>query len=392
MLYFIFESLYKVNSFTKTLRIFESITIRSVIAFVIAFLIVYLVGKPFIKFLKTKQFVEEIRKDGPESHYKKSGTPTMGGVLIIVALVIAVLITANLKNKYIIMLLLSSIAFSLIGFLDDFLKWKGKSIKKTIEENSKEAVDENIKLKKKKTRRGLYGKEKIFLQFLITLCIWTFLYYFPIANDEKLTFSMVNPVIKNHLYYLPPIIYLVFIMVLLLGTSNAVNLTDGLDGLVIGPVIVVLTVFVILAYVTGRTKEAEYLNMFFIYGASEILVFIAATIGACLGFLWYNSNPAEIFMGDTGSLTLGGIIGTISIFLKQEWLLPIIGFVFVVEGLSVILQTASFRLRGGKRIFKMAPIHHHFEKNNIPEQKITIRFWIIALICGIIGLLILKLR
>lgn len=368
MLYFIYEMFFNEESWFRFLRIFRSITIRALIAFILSFITVLIMGKPFINFLKKKKYTEEIRNVGPTTHFSKKGTPTMGGVLIVSSILSTLLITGNLKNRFMWILLLVTLLFSMIGFLDDFLKWS--------EQNKK----------------GLSGKKKIIGQLIISLITWLFLLKFPLnSNISEITFSFVNPFLKNSYMYIGVFIYLIFICFLLTATSNAVNITDGLDGLVIGPVMIVAFILGIIAYLTGRITDSAYLNLYYIEGASEILVFITALIGSGLGFLWYNFYPAQIFMGDTGSLTLGGVIGVISILLKQEFLLPIIGLVFVIEAGSVILQVGSYKTRK-KRIFKMAPIHHHFELDGLPETKVTIRFWIVSLLVGIIGLIILKLR
>jgi phospho-N-acetylmuramoyl-pentapeptide-transferase len=335
----------------------------------LAFVIVLILGQPFINFLKKKKYTEEIRELGPESHFSKKGTPTMGGVLIVSSIILTTLIAGNLTNKFILMLLLITLLFSGIGFTDDLLKWCEKN------------------------KKGLSGKKKILGQIIIAILTWAFLMKFPLHSNGvgNITFSIINPLLKDSYLYIGVGLYLVFMIILLTATSNAVNITDGLDGLVIGPVMIVSFILGIIAYLTGRVEDSAYLNLYYIEGASEIVVFLASLIGAGLGFLWYNFYPAQIFMGDTGSLTLGGILGVVSIFLKQELLLPIIGLVFVIEAGSVILQVGSYKTRK-KRIFKMAPIHHHFEIEGLPETKVTMRFWIISLLCGIIGLIILKLR
>ncbi|BDU49594.1 phospho-N-acetylmuramoyl-pentapeptide-transferase [Haliovirga abyssi] len=363
MLYYIYQYLYHDLS---VFRIFRYITLRAMIAFVTSFLFVLIIGKPFIKFIKNKKVGEDIRELGPATHFSKKGTPTMGGVLILSSIIFTTLITGNLENKFIILLLLITILFGVIGFLDDFLKWSEKN------------------------KKGLSPKKKILGQVIISILVFVFIIKYKLIGNN-IDFSLVNPLIKNSYLELGAFFYFIFLLFFITGTSNAVNITDGLDGLVIGPVMITSSILGIVAYFTGHLELSKYLNLYYIEGSGEILVYILAIVGSGLGFLWYNFYPAEIFMGDTGSLTLGGIIAVISILLKQELLLLVIGFVFVIETLSVIIQVGSYKTRK-KRVFRMAPIHHHFELKGLPETKVTIRFWIISIICGLIGLLILKLR
>ncbi len=362
MLYYLYQLLINDLSY---FRVFRYISVRAIMAFFMSYIIVVLVGKPFIAWLRRKKIGDDIRDVGPQSHFSKQGTPTMGGVLIVFSLVVTTLITGNLQNSYILMLLLVTILFSLIGFLDDYIKFT-------------------------KSKKGLAGKKKIVGQLIISIIVWLYMYNFPIAH-EKINFAVVNPFVKESFIYLGAILMFFFIAFVIIGSSNAVNITDGLDGLVIVPVMIVGLVLATIAYFTGNTVWSNYLNLYYIEGVGEITVFLSALIGAGLGFLWYNFYPAQIFMGDTGSLTLGGVLSVIAIFLKQEILFAIVGIVFVVEALSVILQVWSFKKRG-KRIFKMAPIHHHFELQGMPETKVTARFWIITIMFAILGMLILKLR
>jgi len=363
MLYFLYGRFMDDISF---LRIFRYISIRALLSLFISFFAVYLLGKPFILYLKNKNVGEEIRKLGPKTHFDKKGTPTMGGVLIIAAIIFTNLITGNLRNKFILILLFITILFAGIGFLDDYLKLTGKN------------------------KDGLSPKKKIIGQVLISILVWGFIYRFPLL-EGTMNFSVVNPFLKESYLYIGGIAYLIFIIFVLTGVSNAVNITDGLDGLAMFPVMVVAFVLGVVAYMTGHVEWSQYLNLFYIKESGEILVFISSIIGAGLGFLWYNFYPAQIFMGDTGSLALGGILGTVAILLKQELLLPIIGAVFVLETVSVIIQVGSYKAKK-KRVFKMAPIHHHFELSGLPETKVTIRFWIVSLLCGIVGFVILKVR
>ena len=358
MLYFLAEYFAK-------LEFLRSIYLRTFLAFVISFCIVLFAGKPFIKYLKVKKFGEEIRDDGPSSHFSKKGTPTMGGVLIIASVLLTSLLINDLANKLILLVLVSMLMFAAIGFIDDYRKF-------TV------------------SKKGLAGKKKLLFQGTIGLMVWAYLYYIGFTGRTMIDFSVINP-ISAHPYYIGAIGMFVLIQLILMGTSNAVNITDGLDGLAIMPMIICSTILGVVAYFTGHTELSSHLHLFYTIGSGELSVFLAAVTGAGLGFLWYNCYPAQIFMGDTGSLTLGGILGVIGIILKQELLLPILGFIFVLEALSVILQVGSFKLRG-KRIFKMAPIHHHFELMNIPESKVTLRFWIATLIFGIIALGTIKMR
>lgn len=358
MLYFLIE-------YFGEFEFLKSIYLRTFIAFVISFGIVLFAGKPFIEYLKVKKFGEEIRDDGPSSHFSKKGTPTMGGVLIIASVLLTSLLINDLTNKLILLVLVSMLMFAAIGFIDDYRKF-------TV------------------SKKGLAGKKKLLFQASIGLMVWAYLYYIGFTGRAMIDFSIINP-ISAHPYYIGAIGMFVLIQLILMGTSNAVNITDGLDGLAIMPMIICSTILGVVAYFTGHTELSSHLHLFYTVGSGELSVFLAAVTGAGLGFLWYNCYPAQIFMGDTGSLTLGGILGVIALLLKQELLLPVIGFVFVLEAISVILQVGSFKLRG-KRIFKMAPIHHHFELSGLAESKVTMRFWITALICGIIALGIVRMR
>ena len=357
--------LYFLAGYFAELEFLKSIYLRTFLAFVVSFCIVLFAGKPFIKYLKVKKFGEEIRDDGPSSHFSKKGTPTMGGVLIITAVLLTSLLINDLANRLILLVLISMLMFAAIGFIDDYRKF-------TV------------------SKKGLAGKKKLLFQATIGIMVWAYLYYIGLTGRPMIDFSVINP-ISAHPYYIGAIGMFILIQLILMGTSNAVNITDGLDGLAIMPMIICSTILGVVAYFTGHTELSSHLHLFYTIGSGELSVFLAAVTGAGLGFLWYNCYPAQIFMGDTGSLTLGGILGVIGIILKQELLLPILGFIFVLEALSVILQVGSFKLRG-KRIFKMAPIHHHFELMNIPESKVTLRFWIATLIFGIIALGTIKMR
>lgn len=362
MLYYLYQLLLENFSY---FRVFRYISVRTIIAFFMAYAIVVLAGKPFIAWLRRKKIGDDIREVGPKSHFSKQGTPTMGGVLIVISVIITTLITGNLQNSFILLMMIVTLLFSSIGFVDDYIKFT-------------------------KSKKGLAGKKKIIGQLIISVIVWTYMVKVPVI-EGPINFAVVNPFIKESYIYLGSILMFAFIAFVIIGSSNAVNITDGLDGLVIVPVIIVALVLAIIAYLTGNTVWSNYLNLYYIEGIGELTVFLGALIGAGLGFLWYNFYPAQIFMGDTGSLALGGVLSTVAILLKQEILFAIVGIVFVVEALSVILQVWSFKKRG-KRIFKMAPIHHHFELQGIPETKVTARFWIITIMFAILGMLILKLR
>lgn len=344
----------------------KSIYLRGFLAFILSFIYVLVVGKPFINFLKKKKFGEEIRTEGPATHFSKKGTPTMGGLLIIVGTLITTLLIGDLKNKFIILMILVTLLFSSIGFIDDYKKF-------TV------------------NKKGLSGKKKLLGQLLISCGVWYFIKNFGLTGNPTLDFSLANPIIPHSSLYLGGVLMFILISLVLMGTSNAVNITDGLDGLATMPVIISTTVLGIITYFTGHIELSAHLGLNYVPGIGELTVFLSALIGSGLGFLWYNFYPAQIFMGDTGSLTLGGILGVLAILLKQELLLIIIGGVFVMEAVSVILQVGSFKLRG-KRIFKMAPIHHHFELQGLPETKVTMRFWIVALFLGMIALGIVRMR
>lgn len=341
------------------------ITFRSAGAFFTA-LILSLISIPkLISYLrKTYNKGQPIRTDGPEQHFSKAGTPTMGGIAIIFAVISSSVLWGDLSNSYLWIVMFVTFSCALLGFMDDYLKLS------------------------KFNTKGVPGKLKLIVQLGISVIagLW-------IQNiaDASYNTHLTIPFLKDTLidlgwFYIP------FIAIVIIGASNSVNLTDGLDGLAIMPIIIATGCFALIAYLTGSSKFASYLQIQFVEGGAELAVFCAALIGAGLGFLWYNVQPAEIFMGDVGSLACGGAIGTISVIVKQEVMLAIIGGLFVIEALSVIIQVYYFRLTGGKRFFKMAPIHHHFEKSGWSESKVVIRFWIIAVIFAILGLLTLKIR
>ena len=362
MLQFLAEFLVKYFSF---FNVFKYITFRSGAALFTSFFIMLLYGDKFIRYLSSLQKNgQPIRNDGPESHFiTKKGTPCMGGILIIIAIIISTALWANLKNAYIILLSFVLLIFGFLGGIDDYNKLKFN--------NSK----------------GISAKLKFSLQFFFSAFSVFIISYISIKNHST---TLVFPFFKNLIIDLG-YFYFVFGICVITGSSNAVNLTDGLDGLAIGPIIISSAFFAIISYIVGNTVFSNYLKLIYVKNAGEIAVFCSAMIGAGLGFLWYNAPPAKVFMGDTGSLALGAVIGTISVITKNEIILFITGFVFVFEAISVILQVTSYKLRK-KRIFKMAPIHHHFEKIGWSEPTIVIRFWIIAIIFALIGLFSLKIR
>ena len=352
-----------VETFTF-LNVFKYITFRTGLAFFTSLLITLLIGGPFIRFFSNRKIFNPIREDGPTDHIiKKIGTPTMGGVIILIGLIVSVLLWTDLRNIYILFCLYIVTSFGLLGAFDDY--------KKIINSSSS----------------GISSKLKIILQIVIAIIGLLVLKYF-VEYDE---FSnLYLPFFKNLIINLGWF-FIPFSIFVIVGSSNSVNLTDGLDGLATVPVILVAGCFALISYVTGNIVFSDYLQILYIEGTGEISIFCGSIIGACLGFLWFNAPPAKIFMGDTGSLSLGGSLGAVGIITKHEIVLAITGGLFVLEALSVMVQVISFKLTG-KRIFRMAPIHHHFEKKGWPESTVVIRFWIISIILAMIGLATLKLR
>jgi phospho-N-acetylmuramoyl-pentapeptide-transferase len=342
-------------------NVFRYITFRAAMAALLSLLISFLLGPWLIRVLTEKQIGQQIRDDGPASHAVKAGTPTMGGVLILVALVISTLMLADVANRYVLLALLATVGSGAVGFADDYLKLT------------------------RQDSRGLPPRAKLCGQFLVALVVAVALYYQPRFSTE-IAFPFIKTLRLNlDIFYIP------FAMLVIVGASNAVNLTDGLDGLAIGPVMIAAGTYAVIAYVTGHLKLAEYLQIPYVAGVGELSVFCAAVVAAGLGFLWYNAYPAQMFMGDVGSLSLGAALGVVAVMTKNEVLLVIIGGVFVLEALSVIFQVASYKLRR-KRVFLMAPIHHHYELKGWKEPQIIVRFWIISFVCAVIGLSTLKLR
>jgi phospho-N-acetylmuramoyl-pentapeptide-transferase len=352
-----------VDTFTF-LNVFKYLTFRTGLSFFTSLLIVLVIGSPFIKFFSNQKILNPIRDDGPEDHIiKKIGTPTMGGVIILFGLLLSVFFWGNLSNINILFCIYITISFGLLGALDDYKKIKYNN------------------------SQGISSKFKIIAQILLAIIgVSVFVYFSDYQNLTNLYFPFFKNLIINLGWFFIP--FSVFVIV---GSSNAVNLTDGLDGLATVPVILVAACFAFISYVTGNIVFSDYLQIPYIEGTGEISVFCGAIIGSCLGFLWFNAPPAKIFMGDTGSLSLGGSLGAVGIITKHEIVLAITGGLFVLEAVSVMVQVISYKLTG-KRIFRMAPIHHHFEKKGWPESTVVIRFWIISIILAMIGLATLKLR
>ena len=352
-----------VETFTF-LNVFKYITFRTGLAFFTSLFIALLIGGPFIKLFSNKKIFNPIREDGPSDHIvKKIGTPTMGGIIILIGIIFSVILWADLSNIYILFCLYIVTSFGLLGAFDDYKKIRDTSSK------------------------GISSRLKILIQlFLAVLGLIVLTYFIEYDEFNNLYFPFFKNLFVNLSWFFVP--FSVFVIV---GSSNAVNLTDGLDGLATVPVILVAGCFAFISYVTGNIVFSNYLQILYIEGAGEISIFCGSIIGACLGFLWFNAPPAKIFMGDTGSLSLGGSLGAVGIITKHEIVLAITGGLFVLEALSVMVQVISFKLTG-KRIFKMAPIHHHFEKKGWPESTVVIRFWIISIILAMIGLATLKLR
>jgi phospho-N-acetylmuramoyl-pentapeptide-transferase len=357
----LYHMLYQLHTTYSGFNVFRYITFRAAMAALMALVISFLLGPWLIRSLTAKQMGQQIREDGPASHSTKAGTPTMGGVVIIIALSLSTLLLADITNPYILLALFATVGIGAVGLVDDYLKLSRK--------NSK----------------GLPPRAKLLGQFAIAFLTAAILCVYLKFNTE-----LGIPFVKNirpdlGLWYIP------FAMLVIVGASNAVNLTDGLDGLAIGPVMITAGTYAVIAYVTGHLKLAEYLQIPYVAGVGELAVFCAGVVAAGLGFLWYNAYPAQMFMGDVGSLSLGAALGIVAVMTKNEILLIIVGGVFVIEALSVIFQVVSYKLRR-KRVFLMAPIHHHYELKGWPEPQIIVRFWIISFICAVVGLSTLKLR
>jgi phospho-N-acetylmuramoyl-pentapeptide-transferase len=377
MLYYL---LYHVlQKYFSPLNVFRYITVRTVYASLTAMFLALVFGPWLIRKLRELQIGQFIREEGPQEHKKKAGTPTMGGVLIVLSTAVPTLLWADLSNMFVLLGLFALLAFAAIGFVDDY---------------AKVAKRQNL---------GLTGKKKLTLQILVSSVVAVTL--LVLATHSAYSTQLIVPFVKRfrpdlvihglmsspHLWPLAFIPFLIFVAVVITGSSNAVNLTDGLDGLAIGCTVIAAGALTVLTYVSSNFRWANYLEIQYIPRVGELTVFCGALVGASLGFLWYNAHPAEVFMGDVGSLALGGTLGTIAVIIKQEVLLVFVGGIFVVEALSVILQVGSFKLRG-KRIFLMSPIHHHFELLGWSESKVIVRFWIAALVFALFALTTLKLR
>lgn len=356
----LYHLLFPLREYFTFFNVFQYITFRTIYATVTALVLCFLFGPYIIRKLSYMNIGQRIRANGPPHHKYKEGTPTMGGILILFAVLFPTLLWADIKSSYVWLLILVTLAFGLIGMIDDYMKV---------------TKDDTV---------GLKAGYKLVCQVLIGAAVAIFLMYSDFNTDITVPFFK-NVRIDLGWFYIP------FVVVVIVGTSNAVNLTDGLDGLAIGPVMIAAGTYMLFAYLAGHIKIAQYLQILYVPGSGELTVFAGAIVGASLGFLWFNTYPAQLFMGDIGSLSLGGALGTLSVITKQEFLLLIVGGVFVVEALSVILQVLSFKLLG-KRIFNMAPIHHHFELKGWPEPRIIVRFWIISIILSLIAISTLKIR
>ncbi len=380
MLYWLlYEKIYHLGPFFSPFRIFRFHTFRTAFASLTALFMALIIGPSVIRQLREFQIGQFIREEGPKAHQKKAGTPTMGGVLIAISIIVPTLLWADLTNQFVWIVVLSTVAFAAIGFADDYLK-----------------VVHHRNL-------GLTARAKLGLQILTSAALAVALVWVQFRGHYQT--KLIVPFFKNFqpdlvidrllathaVYYLAYLPFVIFVVLVIVGSSNAVNLTDGLDGLAIGCTVIAAAALAVLTYVSGHATFADYLELQRMPYVGELTIFCGAMVGAAIGFLWYNAHPAEIFMGDVGSLALGGAIGTVAVIIKQELLLPFIGGVFVIEAVSVILQVGSYKLRK-KRIFKMAPLHHHFELLGWSESKVIVRFWIASLVFALFALTTLKLR
>ncbi len=361
MLLWISEQL---SPFYSAFNVFQYLTLRTILATLTALLLSLIVGPLMIHNLRVSQIGQFVRDDGPQTHLKKAGTPTMGGALILTAITASTLLWAHLSNRFVWIALLVTLFVGVIGWMDDYLKIT------------------------KRNPKGLSAKKKYFWQSVIGIGAAVTLVYTAHSPAET---QLLIPFFKKGVFDLPPVLFVLLAYFVIVGTSNAVNLTDGLDGLAILPTVMVAGALAIFAYVTGHSEFAKYLSIPYIAGVGELAVFCGAIVGAGLGFLWFNTYPAQVFMGDVGALALGAALGTVAVMVRQELVLLIMGGVFVMETVSVILQVASFKLTG-RRIFRMAPLHHHFELNGWPEPRVIVRFWIITVVLVLVGLATLKVR
>ncbi len=358
----LYDLLVPLVKYWSAFNVFRYITFRTAMATVTAIVITFALGPWLIRRLRAAQRGEEtIREDTPERHRAKAGTPTMGGLVILAALLVSTLLWINLHNRYVWALILATAGLGAIGLLDD--------------------------RKKLRTRKGISAGQKLGGQILLVGALMSWLFFWP---PDGFTTGLAIPFFKGWLVNLGWL-WVPFAVIVIVGSSNAVNLTDGLDGLAIGPIVTAGGAFLVIAYLTGNFKAAEYLRILNVKGTGELTIFCGALVGAALGFLWFNSYPAQVFMGDVGSLALGGAIGTLAVLTKAELLLPLIGGIYVVEAGSVIIQVASFKLTG-RRVFRMAPLHHHYEMKGWAEPKIIVRFWILSFMLALLALTTLKLR
>jgi len=360
----LYHLLFPLQDVFSGFNVFRYITFRSAYAAVTALLLCFLFGPAVIRRLRQFKVRQIIRQDGPQSHQAKSGTPTMGGLLIVGAIVIPTVLWASLSNTYVLLAVWVTLVLGALGFMDDYLHVV------------------------RRTPKGLLGRYKLVVQVLVGVGVGAVLYWHPF--DPELAHRTTIPFLKNRFldlgwFYIP------FVALVITASSNAVNLTDGLDGLASGLIAIAAAAFAAFAYVSGNARLAEYLNIPYLPQGAELTIFCTAMLGAALGFLWFNTHPADVFMGDTGSLALGGAVGTVAVLLKKELLLFLVGGIFVAEALSVIIQVASFKSRG-KRVFRMAPLHHHFELLGWPETRVVVRFWIAGLLLALLSLSTLKLQ
>ena len=361
----LYHLLYPLRDYFSPLNLFRYITFRAVYAGALSLFICLFLGPFVIKKIKKMSLGQNIRDEVPKQHQNKAGTPTMGGMLMIFAIIIATLLFADLTNHHILLGLFVIISFGLLGYVDDYLK---------------------VRLCRP---RGLNKRTKLLFQIIFALFVGIVLYFYPMDSELKTVTNFLflkNVQVDFRIFYIP---FVVFVIIL---TSNAVNLADGLDGLATGLLGISAGGYAVLSYVSGHSKLAEYLNILFVPGSGEMTIFCFAMLGACLGFLWFNTFPAEIFMGDTGSLPLGALIGFVAIVVKQEFLLVFIGGVFIIEAVSVLLQVMYFHVTRGKRIFRMAPLHHHFELCGWQEPKIVVRFWVLGILLALFAISTLKIR
>jgi phospho-N-acetylmuramoyl-pentapeptide-transferase len=361
----LYHLLYPLHQHFPALNLFRYITFRAAYAGATALFIALVLGPPVIRRLRELKIGQKVRDDGPQSHLPKAGTPTMGGVLIVISIAVTTLLWGNLENRNVWIALLATLWMGCVGFLDDYLRVV------------------------KHFRKGLLGRYKLAGQILLGVAVFTAVFFYP-------GHSLLDPGETNVPFLKRTVIdfgwlYLPFVILVITGSSNAVNLADGLDGLAVGMTAFAAVALGGMCYITGHVKFSEYLQVPYIAGTGELTVFCAAVIGATLGFLWWNCHPADVFMGDTGSLSLGAALGTVAVLIKREFLLAIVGAVFVAEALSVMAQVLSFKLRG-KRVLRMAPLHHHFELSGWSESRVVVRFWIAAALCALLGLSTLKIQ